>query len=70
MLTNAVIFQVQAFNKEMEEARNRYNDLQQLNERLKELQTQEISKYVNNNKRFMTQVKSAVEVCIVICKSL
>ena len=54
---------VEAFNKEMEEARNRYNDLRQLDVMLRELNTQGTTKEINNYRRFMNQVKTAVEVC-------
>ena len=46
----------------MEEARNRYNDLRILDVILRELNTQETSKQVGNYRRFMNQVKNAVEV--------
>ncbi len=46
----------------MEEARNRYNDLRMLDVILRELNTQETSKQVGNYRRFMNQVKNAVEV--------
>ncbi|CAB3980154.1 Hypothetical predicted protein, partial [Paramuricea clavata] len=45
----------------MEEAKNRYDDLRKLDVLLRELNTQGISKQVNSNRRFMNQVKSAVE---------
>ena len=58
-----LFFQVEAFNKEMEEARNRYDDLRQLDVMLRELDTQGTAKQANSYRRFMNQVKSAVEVC-------
>jgi hypothetical protein len=47
----------------MEEARNRYDDLRQLDVMLRELDTQGTAKQANSYRRFMNQVKSAVEVC-------
>ena len=54
----------------MEEAKNRYDDLRKLDVLLRELNTQGISKHVNSNRRFMNQVKSAVEVCNCLIKGL
>ena len=54
---------MEAFNKEMREARERYSDLRKLTVLLDKIAMPATSKRIHQDRMFMHGVKNSVEVC-------